>query len=225
MSNPWLGIPLEDYEGHMAAAHQLSVLSDLFGEALMVRRPSSVVVLGVAGGNGLERIDGNLTHRVVGIDIHPQYLDAVRARFCELQGLELLCADLAHEKLHVEAVDLVHAALIFEHAGVEQCLENALSLVGTNGALSVVLQLPGEVPQVSETAVASIQTLKEEFCLIDSHAMHALLHQRGLEAVWESQRQTPEGKRFWLGIFSAPEFSVSEECAETSHECGCGEAH
>jgi len=37
-------------------------------------------------------------------------------------------------------VELVHAALIFEHAGTGRCLENAISLVSPGGHLSVVTQ-------------------------------------------------------------------------------------
>ena len=53
MANPWLSIPLADYEGHMNApqVHQLEALSDLFAEALTQRRPESVALLGIAGGN------------------------------------------------------------------------------------------------------------------------------------------------------------------------------
>jgi len=49
MSNPWLSIPLQDYEGHMGSAgvQQLSVLSELFKRALDYCLPESVAVLGV----------------------------------------------------------------------------------------------------------------------------------------------------------------------------------
>ena len=79
--NPWLALPLEDYEGHMgsAAVNQLVPLADLFGEALARLRPRSVAVLGVAGGNGLEHVDGTLTTRVVAVDVNQAYLDATRA--------------------------------------------------------------------------------------------------------------------------------------------------
>src|SRR5688572_11186104 len=87
-------LPLEDYEGHMgsAGANQLAPLADLFGEALARLRPRSVAVLGVAGGNGLEHVDGTLTTRVVGIDVNPAYLSATKTRFPDLRGLELHCA-------------------------------------------------------------------------------------------------------------------------------------
>jgi hypothetical protein len=81
--NPWLALPLEDYEGHMSsnAVNQLVPLADLFGEALARLRPRSVAILGVAGGNGLQHVDGTITARVVGIDVNPDYLAATRERF------------------------------------------------------------------------------------------------------------------------------------------------
>jgi hypothetical protein len=44
----------------------------------------------------------------------------------------------------LEPVQLVHAALVFEHAGVDDCLDNALSMIAPGGNLSVVLQMPAE---------------------------------------------------------------------------------
>ena len=93
--NPWLEVPLADYENHMnsAGVEQLAALSELFAEALAYCQPESVAVIGIAGGNGLDRVDNTVTRRVVGIDINPAYLDAVRQRFEQMPGLELICAD------------------------------------------------------------------------------------------------------------------------------------
>src|SRR5436305_9182848 len=97
MSNPWLSIPLGDYEGHMGSAgvRQLTVLAELFKCALDCCSPESVAVLGVAGGNGLEQIDCAATKRIVGVDINQGYLEEVQRRFGTLPGLELHCRDLA----------------------------------------------------------------------------------------------------------------------------------
>ena len=80
MSNPWNTIPLDDYEAHMNSPGvcQLAPLSDLFHNALAIRSPQSIAILGVAGGNGLEHVDSGLTKRVVGIDLNSLYLNAVR---------------------------------------------------------------------------------------------------------------------------------------------------
>jgi threonine dehydrogenase-like Zn-dependent dehydrogenase len=204
MSNPWSDIPLADYEGHMNAPEvwQLGALSDLFAEAVALRRPASVAILGVAGGNGLDRIDGAVTSRVVGLDVNPLYLDAVRQRYAELLGLELDCVDLAEETISIEPVQLVHAALVFEHTGVGRALENAISLVAAGGALSVVLQLPGEAGQdVGKGGFASIQKLVLHFSLIDPAGFRAAMEERDFRLVHETRRALPAGKAFWMGIF------------------------
>jgi hypothetical protein len=213
MPNPWLAIPLADYEGHMASAavQQTEALSDLFAQALALRQPASVAVLGVAGGNGLERIDNAKTQRVVGVDVNPRYLHAVRQRYSHLRGLELHCLDLSEQDLSDQTladpalppVDLVHAAMVFEHAGTGRCLQNALSLVDACGALSVVLQLPGQAGQdVGQGGFASIQALKSHFSLIDPVCFRASLEERGFRLVHEARRSLPAGKAFWMGVFA-----------------------
>src|SRR3989442_818978 len=142
MPSPWLNIPLQDYEGHMNAPHvaQLDPLADLFEETLRKCIPDSVGILGIAGGNGLSRIDPAVTTRIVGVDITPAYREAVRTRFQANLPLTLHCLDLAMEVVPESPVDLVHAALIFEHAGTEGCLDGAVSLVSPDGYFSTVLQ-------------------------------------------------------------------------------------
>lgn len=204
MANPWLGVPLEDYERHMNSAEvqQLSVLSELFAEAITLCRPASVAVLGIAGGNGLEHIDTQVTKRVVGLDVNPAYLEAVSRRHSSACQLELHCADLAEDVVELEPVALVHVALVFEHAGAGRCLDNALSLVAPNGALSVVLQLPSEIEQgVSTTAVASIQKLRADFSFIDPTWLKETLEERGFQLVRDTRRSLLAGKAFWMGVF------------------------
>jgi hypothetical protein len=203
--NPWLALPLEDYEGHMGSpdVNQLALLADLFGEALVRLRPRSVAVLGVAGGNGLEHVDGTLTTRVVGIDVNPAYLSATKARFPDLRGLELHCADLEHDaRLDVEPVALVHAALVFEHAGTDRCLDHAVSLVADGGHLSVVLQLPAEGREaVTPSPVASMAALAGDFTFVDPHHLRRMLAQRELRLTHQARRTLSTGKAFWSGYF------------------------
>lgn len=204
MDNPWLNVPLADYEGHMnsAGVEQLAALSELFAEALAYCGPESVAVIGVAGGNGLDRIDSMLTSRVVGIDINPDYLDAVRQRYGQMQELELICADLGERTVVCPPVQLVHAALVFEHAGTGACLDNVLGLVGEGGSLSVVLQLPSDAaPGVSKSQFASMQTLSAGFVMIHPADLRAVIQTRGFATVGERRRELPAGKAFWMGIF------------------------
>src|SRR5580692_4374755 len=54
MSNPWLDIPLEDYEGHMSlpAIGQAQMLADQLVLLIERERPTSIAVVGCAGGTG-----------------------------------------------------------------------------------------------------------------------------------------------------------------------------
>ena len=204
MANPWLAIALEDYEGHMGAnnVRQLQALSELFRRVLQLCRPESIAVVGVAGGNGLERIDSGITKRIVGLDINAKYLEAVQQRHGALPGLELHCSDLNGERLRLPPVELVHAALFFEHAGLGRCLENVLSLVAPEGRLSVVLQLPsGAEPNVSPTRFTSIQALSESFALVDVRQFCEILEGKGLRLLVQVRKTLSSGKQFWLGIF------------------------
>ena len=116
-------------------------------------------------------------------------------------GLELHCADLSGETLALAAVELVHAALIFEHAGLDRCLDNALALAVPGGALSAVLQLPGDSESIATSASPAIQALKPRFSLIDPARFRATLGARGFRLAYQTRRPLPEGKAFWMGIF------------------------
>lgn len=208
MSNPWLTVPLSEYEQHMSSVEvqQLGALSDLFAEVIGRCRPLSVAVLGIAGGNGLDHIDSSITARVVGLDLNPLYLEAVRDRYSHLSGLELLCVDLSEQRVKFEPVQLVHAALVFEHAGVDCCLDNAMSMIVPGGNLSVVLQLPAESDQtVIGSQFSSIQNLESHFSLISPTWLCESLAGHGFRLIYQTKRPLPASKGFWMGIFFAPE--------------------
>jgi hypothetical protein len=204
MFNPWLTLPLDDYEGHMNSpeVQQLGVLSELFREVLAARLPASVAILGVAGGNGLEHIDSATTKRVIGLDVNPDYLEAVHRRYRRLAGLELVCTDLAARRVRLKPVDLVHAALIFEHAGLDRCLENAVSLVSDLGALSVVLQLPSTTQaEIAQSGFPAIQRLASHFSLIHPAVLCQKLTAGKFRLTSESTTSLPTGKTLWLAVF------------------------
>src|SRR2546427_9968495 len=127
MPNSWLSVPLSEYEQHMSSVEvqSLDAHSDLFAETMGRCRPLSVAVLGIAVGNGLAHIDSTITARVVGLDLNPRYLEAARARYSHLPGLELHCVDLSQQHVALEPVQLVRAALTFAHAGTGRCVDNA----------------------------------------------------------------------------------------------------
>src|ERR1700733_2036112 len=112
-SNPWLNIPLDDYEGHMSlpAVGQAQMIAEQLDLGLERWSPTSIAVIGCAGGNGLDKIAGRTVERVVAVDVNPDYIERTRARHAQrLQGLELVCADVQSESVKYEPVELTYAA-------------------------------------------------------------------------------------------------------------------
>lgn len=118
MGNPWLNIPLDDYESHMslAAVGQAQMIAEQLDRALERCSPASISVMGCAAGNGLDIFERRAVERVVAVDVNPDYIERARAGYAlRLPGLELVCADVASASLIYDPVDLTYAALLFEY--------------------------------------------------------------------------------------------------------------
>lgn len=76
MKNPWKEIALSDYENHMKldSVMQLQALNAMMKNQLHLYLSETVMILGIAGGNGLEHVDTNLIRKVYGVDINSDYL-------------------------------------------------------------------------------------------------------------------------------------------------------
>lgn len=97
MKNPWEEIPLIDYENHMSldSIMQLQAMSEMMKTQVAAYSVSRIMVLGVAGGNGLEHIQKDKFERIYGVDINSSYLQTVIQRYPELDGsLKCLCINL-----------------------------------------------------------------------------------------------------------------------------------
>lgn len=123
MNNPWVSIDLRDYENHMRSdtVMQLQTLNKMMKEQLNSYSVKCVMILGVAGGNGLEHIDPEKYSAVYGVDVNPEYLREVGKRYGALSGiLKCLCVDLAGEVSGLPAADLIIADLLIEYIGYER---------------------------------------------------------------------------------------------------------
>ena len=215
MTNPWLHIPLADYEGHMALPHvaQASLLADLFGALLREHQPESVAVLGCAGGNGLERIDPAATGRVVGVDINPAYVEATRERH---QGrfarLEAICCDLERRRNHYEPVALAWAALLFEYVDPFAAMNRIAPLVAPAGVLATVVQEPdGTIPAVTPSAYASLEALSPVLRHVAPARLASLAAGHGLYEMRRQRVTAAGGKCFVLQVFRRDDEMVIDE--------------
>lgn len=120
MQNPWEEILLSDYENHMSleSVMQLQGMNSIMAEQFSDYPVRTAMVLGVAGGNGLEHIDPRKYCVVYGIDINHQYLEQTEKRFPSLSGiLDLRRIDLMMEFDQLPQAELVIANLFIEYIG------------------------------------------------------------------------------------------------------------
>lgn len=122
MANPWEEISLDDYENHMKldSVRQLQAMNEMMKGQFDAYPVSRVMILGIAGGNGLEHIQKDRFQTVYGVDINPAYLQAVVDRYPDLAGvLECLCVDLMEQADQLPEADLILANLLIEYIGYE----------------------------------------------------------------------------------------------------------
>ena len=124
-NNPWKEISLDDYENHMSldSVKQLQTLNMMMKLQLSDYDVSTAMILGIAGGNGLEHIDKKKYRKVYGVDINEDYLQKVSERYSsedKLGGiLECVSADLTKDVESLPTVELVIADLLIEYIGYE----------------------------------------------------------------------------------------------------------
>ena len=113
---------MADYENHMKldSVGQLQVLNAMMRNQFNLYQIKTVMVLGVAGGNGLEHIDAGKIQKVYGVDINDCYLQECVKRYKNLEGiLECICVDLTDEESVLPHADMVIADLLI----VKRCYE------------------------------------------------------------------------------------------------------
>jgi SAM-dependent methyltransferase len=205
VKNPWLEIALAEYEGHMSlpAIGQARMLGDVFESLLREFLPQSVAVIGCAGGNGFERVAGDVTTRVVGVDINPTYIDAARARFSgRLQGLELHAADIESDGVLFEPVDLIYAALVLEYVNLPATLGRLAFLLKPGAILATVVQLdrPG-AEAVTPSKFRRMRLLAPFLRAITPEELRAIAEGTGLAAISSRRVDSCSGKGFQVQLF------------------------
>lgn len=70
-------------------------------------RNSSVMILGIAGGNGLEHIDKNKFQKVYGVDINREYLTTVAERYSDFS--DILDMIVSKKQLNEYSRNMFHA--------------------------------------------------------------------------------------------------------------------
>lgn len=205
MRNPWLDIPLIDYEGHMASPQvaQAELLGDVFEGMLKEYSPRSVAVLGCAGGNGFERIAPAATDRVVGVDLNPSYIKNAGARFRgRFTALQLLVGDIHTDAVTFEPVDMLFAALLFEYVEVASVLQRLRALLNRGGVLGTVVQLSNaSAPMVPPSPFVSLAALSSFMHTVPPSYLRDLAADHGFEQISSDLVESRLGKHFQVQVF------------------------
>ena len=197
MKHPWQEIALSDYENHMKldSVLQLQGMNAMMKDQLALGTGGAVMILGVAGGNGLEHIRKDRWRRVYGVDINAAYLRETARRHPELEGvLECLQVDLAQEAHRLPKVDLVIANLLVEYIGYG-CFRQVIRQAEPE-TVSCIIQINTEDGWVSDSPYLHVfDGLETIHCQMEKSALTAAMAEIGYRRTAVLEHPLPNGKQ------------------------------
>ena len=197
MNNPWEEISLDDYEKHMSldSVRQLQVMNMIMKEQFEAYPVENVMILGIAGGNGLEHIRKEKYSKVYGIDINSEYLKAVSQRYSVLDGiLECLEADLLKDVEKLPHTQLIIANLLIEYIGYPAFVKAVMQTKALY--VSCVIQLnTDEKNWVSESPyLHAFDRLDEVHHQMEEKELAEAMRNIGYSQILRKAEELPNGK-------------------------------
>lgn len=197
MTNPWEKIPLSDYENHMKlnSVLQLQTMNKMMREQFNAYPVGSVMVLGIAGGNGLEHIDPKKFGKVYGVDINGEYLKAAEERYSDISDiLECIQLNLIVEAHKLPKAELLIANLLIEYIGYD-CFQKAVEQVQPK-YVSCVIQINTGGGWVSDSPyIHAFDGLDEIHCQIEETRLIQTMEEIGYRLINSTDEPLPNGKK------------------------------
>ncbi|WP_242830378.1 class I SAM-dependent methyltransferase [Butyrivibrio sp. AE3009] len=200
--NPWEEIKLEDYEKHMSldSVRQLQAMNKIMHEQFEAYPVKTAMVLGVAGGNGLEHVRSEKYQVVYGIDINEEYLAAASKRYEQSsEVLQFMKMDLLTEADRLPRADLIIANLIIANLIVEyigySAFKNAVRRVDPE-YVSCVIQVNSDDKQwVSDSPYLHVfDGLDNIHHQMEESALASAMKEIAYKSVFRSEELLPNGK-------------------------------
>ena len=197
MNNPWKEIDLADYENHMKldTVMQLQTMNSMMENQFGDYPVSTAMVLGIAGGNGLEHVSKDKFEAVYGVDINEDYLRVVSERYKDLAGvLKCLCIDLTKDADKLPQAELVIANLLIEYIGYD-AFKNAISKIDPK-YVSCVIQINTDENQwVSDSPyLHAFDRLDEVHHQMEENALSEAMSDTGYSLIFQDRKDLPNGK-------------------------------
>lgn len=197
MANPWEEISLSDYENHMKldSVMQLQTLNEMMKGQFAAYPVPQIMILGIAGGNGLEHIPKDKFARIYGVDINTSYLQTVIRRYPKLIGcLECLCINLIDETDKLPKADFLIANLLVEYIGYD-CFQKAVKQVQPQ-YVSCIIQINIDDGWVSDSPYIHVfDKLDEVHHQVEEDLLAQALESIGYKKVAQKEKALPNGKK------------------------------
>lgn len=197
MKKPWDAISLADYENHMKldSVRQLQAMNELMKGQFSAYPAASVMILGIAGGNGLEHIRPNQFEAVYGVDVNPAYLKEVTRRYSSLHGiLECLCIDLTDEIELLPHADFIIANLLIEYIGC-QCFQKVVQKTAPK-YVSCVIQINTGSSWVSDSPyLHAFDGLEQVHHQMDEQTVVCSMREIGYQSIKTLEYALPNQKK------------------------------
>lgn len=197
MKNPWEEIRLAEYESHMKldSVRQLQAVDAIMKEQFADFPAGTVMVLGVAGGTGLEHIDRGKYRKVYGVDINREYLAECRRRHSALgDALECIPADLLAADTLLPHAELLVANLLVEYIGYD-CFRRVVRQVMPE-FVSCVIQVNPAEGFVSDSPYTHIfDGLEQVHHEMDGQELAAAMRETGYRLTGTAEHALPNGKK------------------------------
>ena len=197
MGNPWEEISLDDYEKHMSldSVKQLQTMNSIMKAQFEAYPVNTAMVLGVAGGNGLEHVSREKYKTVYGVDINGEYLRKVSERYTNLADiLKCLKIDLIKEYEQLPNAQLLIANLLIEYIGYNT-FRKVIHKVDPQ-FVSCVIQINTDDKQwVSDSPyLHAFDRLDEVHHQMEEDSLSTLMTEAGYKEVLRTREPLPNGK-------------------------------
>lgn len=197
MKNPWQNILLDDYENHMKLDNikQLPIMNKMMKNQFYRYPIKTMMILGIAGGNGLEHIDVKKFHKIYGIDINQDYLQECKRRYQNLSDiLECLCIDLTNNCVELPKVDMLIANLLIEYIGYD-CFQRIINKLRCK-YVSMIIQVNDGDTFVSDSPYLHVfDDLNQVHHQIKEDELILLMNKTGYNLITIDNQLLPNNKK------------------------------
>jgi hypothetical protein len=196
MDNPWNEITLSDYESHMSLASvlQLQTMNAEMQAQINGYSADTIMILGIAGGNGLEHIEAGKHSKVFGVDVNGNYLDSCVKRYPELKGVFIpVQTDLTKPDTQLPRADLVIANLLIEYIGYA-AFQHVLDIVKPQ-YVSCMIQINKDSGFVSDSPYLQVfDCLNAVHHQLSEKELTNALRHKGYIQNYDIEKPLPNGK-------------------------------